>query len=65
MDTKTLGVFAAVVAGLAAVILGVSVAVDLPQALRIAVISGGVVLLVVAGGLIGAAVSAQKKTSSE
>jgi hypothetical protein len=53
------------VAGLATVTLGISVAMELPQAVRIAAIPVGVVLLVAAGGFIGAAVSAQRKANSD
>jgi hypothetical protein len=65
MGTKSLGASAAVVAGLATVTLGISVAMELPQAVRIAAIAVGVVLLVAAGGFIGAAVSAQRKANSD
>lgn len=61
METKSVGALAACVASLAVVLCVLSVALELPMTVEIAMIAGALVLLASAGGLIGAAVVAQKK----
>ncbi|MDR7190704.1 putative PurR-regulated permease PerM [Microbacterium sp. BE35] len=64
METKSVGALAACVAGLAVVLCVLSVALALPMAVEIAVITGALALLASAGGLIGAALAAQKKSGA-
>lgn len=64
MDSKAFGALAACIAGLAVVLCGLSVAIELSMPVRIAMLAVALVLLASAGGLIGAAISAGKKSSS-
>ncbi|MFH8252583.1 hypothetical protein ACH3VR_19605 [Microbacterium sp. B2969] len=64
MNTKSFGALAACIAGLAVVLAALSAALDLPAPIRIAMIAAAVLLLACAGGLIGAAVAAQRKSTS-
>lgn len=63
VDSKTFGALAACVAALAVVLCGLSVAIELPMPVRIVMLAVALLLLASAGGLIGAAVSARKKSS--
>lgn len=61
MDTKAFGALAACLAGLAVVLCVLSVAMELPAWVEIAMVVGAILLLASAGGLIGAAVAAQRR----
>ncbi len=64
MNTKAFGALAACVAGLAVLLCGLSVALDLPMPVEVVMIVGALMLLASAGALIGATVAAQKKSKA-
>ena len=64
MNTKAFGALAACIAGLAVLLCGLSVAMELPMPVEIAMIAGALLLLASAGGLLGAAIAAQKKSTA-
>lgn len=61
MNTKAFGALAACVAGLAVLLCGLSVAMELPLPIEIVMIAGALLLVASAGALVGAAVAAGKK----
>lgn len=62
MKTKSFGAHAACAAGLAVLLCGLSAAMELPMPVEIVMIVGALLLLASAGGLIGAAITAQKSS---
>jgi hypothetical protein len=64
VDTKTLGAIGTSVAVLAVVVCVMAVAMEFPTPVEVAMIAGAGLLLVSAGGLIGAGITSQKKPSS-
>ncbi|WP_017609043.1 hypothetical protein [Nocardiopsis xinjiangensis] len=64
MNTKAFGTLAACIAGLAVLLCGLSVAMELPMPVEIVMIVGALLLLASVGALIGAAVAAQKKPNA-
>ena len=62
MDTKVFGALGACVAVLAVVLCSLAVAMKLPTPVEVGMIAGALLLLVSAGGLIGAGIAAQKKS---
>ncbi|MEU1972833.1 hypothetical protein ABZ477_14345 [Microbacterium sp. NPDC019599] len=64
MRTKPLGALAAVTASLAVVLCGLSVVLPLPSPIEIALVVAAVLPLATAGGLLGAAVAAQRKSAA-
>lgn len=64
MNTKPLGVIAALLASFAVILLGVTVALSLPVWVRIAMIVFALIVLAASGGFIGVAVSAQRRAQS-
>jgi len=64
MNSKAFGALAACMSGLAVVLCGLSMAVVLPRPVEIAMLVAAVFSLASAGGLIGAAVAAQKKATA-
>lgn len=61
MNTRSFGALAACLAGLAVLLGGLVTALELPTPVEVAMIVGALVLLASAGGLIGVAISTQKK----
>jgi len=64
MNMKASGGLAACIAGLAVLLCGLSVAMELPMLVEIVMIVGAVLFLASAGALMGAAVAAQKKSTA-
>lgn len=64
MDKKIFGAIAACVAALAVVICCVAVAIEFPVPINIAMVAGAALLLLSAGGLIGAGIASQKKSTT-
>ncbi|OLT41776.1 hypothetical protein BJF85_05115 [Saccharomonospora sp. CUA-673] len=62
MNTKAFGALAACIAGLAVLLCGLSVAMELPMRVEIVMIVGALLLLASAGAFIGATVAEQKKS---
>lgn len=64
MNTKALGALAACLAGLAVLLCGLAVAMELPTPVEVVMIVGSLMLLTAAGGLIGLAIAAQRKSTT-
>ncbi|MFC8680663.1 hypothetical protein ACFT30_04010 [Microbacterium ureisolvens] len=64
MNTKAFGALAACAAALAVLLCVLTVALELPLPIEIGLIIGALVLLVAAGGLVGAAVAAHRRPSA-